>query len=287
MPYEQSVLSLIRLRYSCRTYEDVPIAAEKRQALAEFAATRQKGSLGTPARFALITATENDRNALRGLGTYGIIRGATGFVLGAVQRGPHDMEDFGNLLEQIVLYATDLGLGTCWLGGTYTRSSFARKLALREDEVLPALIAMGNIAGRRSLVDHIVRGAAQGDRRFPWERLFFDGDFAHPLHEEAAGAYAMPLKMVRLAPSASNKQPWRVVRDGSAWHFYVQRTPGYTQGPARAFVHGDLQRVDLGIAMCHWEFAAAELGLPGTWAVQEPAIARPDTFTEYVVSWVG
>lgn len=285
MCYSRKPSALIPLRYSCRTYEDAPIAAEKRQALAEFAAARQQGPLGTPARFALIAATEKDRAALRGLGTYGVIRGATGFVLGAVQRGPKDMEDFGCLLEQIVLYATDLGLGTCWLGGTYTRSSFARQIALQEGEALPAVVAVGNIAGRRSLVDRLVRGTAQGDRRLPWERLFFDGDFAHPLREAAAGPYALPLKMVRLGPSASNKQPWRIVRDGGSWHFYVQRTPGYTQGPARAFVYGDLQRIDMGIAMCHWELTTAELGLSGGWVVREPAIARPDELTAYIVSW--
>jgi nitroreductase len=288
MMYEQSSLSLVRLRYSCRTYEEVPIAPNKRQALAEFAAARQQGPLGTTARFVLITATEEDRNALRGLGTYGIIRGATGFLLGAVEHGPKDMEDFGYLMEQIVLRVTDLGLGSCWLGGTYTRSSFASKIDLHEDEVLPAIVAVGNIADRRSLVDRFVRSnLAHGDRRFPWEHLFFDGDFARPLPEEAAGAYAMPLKMVRLGPSASNKQPWRIVRDGDTWHFYVQRTPGYTQGPARPFVYGDLQRIDLGIAMCHWELSAAELGLPGAWVVQEPAIVPPDGYTEYVFSWVA
>jgi nitroreductase len=314
--YEQSVLTLIRLRYSCRTYEEVPIAAEKRQALTEFATARQQGPLGSLARFVLITATEEDRSALRGLGTYGIIRGATGFILGAVQKGPHDMEDFGHLMEQVILRATDLGLGTCWLGGTYTRSSFARKITLRKDEVLPAITAVGNIADRRSVMDHVCRGPlSRGDHRLPWERLFFDGDFNQPLREEVAGAYAMPLKMVRLGPSASNKQPWRIIREdapltpaeqskpgasqtasgpalngdakGDTWHFYVQRTPGYPPALGRSFVYGDLQRMDMGIAMCHWELSAAELGLPGKWVVEEPPIARPDKRTEYVVSWVA
>jgi len=314
--YEQSILTLIRLRYSCRTYEEVPIDAGKRQSLAEFAAARQQGPLGAPVRFVLITATEEDRSALRGLGTYGIIRGATGFILGAVQKGPKDMEDFGYRMEEIVLRATDLGLGTCWLGGTYTRSSFARKITLREDEVLPAITAVGKIADRRSLVDRVIRSTlAQGDRRLPWERLFFDGDFNHPLREEAAGAYAMALKMVRLGPSASNKQPWRIVRDGApltpaeqskpgasqtasgpalrgdakgdTWHFYVQRTPGYPPTLGQSFVYGDLQRMDMGIAMCHWELSADELGLKGEWVVEEPEIARPDKRTEYIVSWVA
>jgi hypothetical protein len=49
----------------------------------------------------------------------------------------------------------------------------------------------------------------------------------------------------------------------------------------------DLQRVDLGIAMCHFELTARELGLAGRWVVQDPNIAKPDDQTEYIVSWIG
>jgi hypothetical protein len=286
MSFGKPIPSLIRQRYSCRTYQDRPIAAEKRQALAEYLASLPPAPLGPPARFQLISVTEQDRSALRGLGTYGFIRGAAGFFVGAVQPGPKDMEGFGYLMEQIVLYATALDLGTCWLGGTFTKSTFAQKIALREGEVLPAVVAVGHIAGRRGLVDRAIRGSAQGDRRFPWERLFFEQRFGQPLTPEAAGDYAVPLEMVRLAPSASNKQPWRVVKDGDAWHFFVQRTPGYTRGLARAFVHGDLQRIDVGIAMSHWDLTTAELRLPGQWVVREPAIAPPGEPTEYIATWM-
>ena len=71
---------------------------------------------------------------------------------------------------------------------------------------------------------------AGSDGRLAWERLFFDQAFGTPLTREAAGEYATPLEMVRLGPSASNKQPWRIVREGGAWHFYVQRNRYYPPG---------------------------------------------------------
>ena len=94
--------------------------------------------------------------------------------------------------------------------------------------------------------------------------------------------------MVRLAPSASNKQPWRIVKDGSAWHFYLQRTPKYGPGSVvfNVMKLADLQRVDMGIAMCHFELTARELGLDGKWARMNPGLEIPDERTEYVVSWV-
>jgi hypothetical protein len=93
--------------------------------------------------------------------------------------------------------------------------------------------------------------------------------------------------MVRIAPSASNKQPWRVVKDGQRWHFYMQRTPGYREDPLKIFLGlCDLQRLDLGIALCHFEFAAKEAGLTGHWVEDRPDIA-PLAQTEYIASWTS
>ena len=47
----------------------------------------------------------------------------------------------------------------------------------------------------------------------------------------------------------------------------------------------DLQRMDMGIAMCHFELTAREAGLKGEWVVKEPEIEKPDGLTEYTVSW--
>jgi len=123
----------------------------------------------------------------------------------------------------------------------------------------------------------------------PAEQLFFEQQFGQPLPTVAADAYAAPLEALRWAPSASNKQPWRVVRIENAFHFHLTRTPGYGKGRVLFYLLqlADLQRVDLGIAMCHFELTARELGLAGRWVVQDPNIAKPDDRTEYIVSWIG
>ena len=284
--YSKSIVEIIERRFSCRTYLDVPIEAEKRQRLGEFLSACRTGPLGTATRFELVVATEKDRRALRGLGTYGLIRGATGFVLGAVSEGEKNLEDFGYLMEQIVLQATDLGLGTCWLGGFFTRSRFAERMALDDGELMPAVVSVGYASDDRGLVDRLIRRGAGSDKRLPWEHLFFDGQLGVPVSRQAAGTYAVPLEMVRLGPSASNRQPWRIVKDGDAWHFYLQRMLGYYEGGRLFLRMADLQRVDMGIAMCHFALTADELGLRGAWAIEEPDIKRPDESTEYVVSWV-
>jgi hypothetical protein len=136
-----------------------------------------------------------------------------------------------------------------------------------------------------------MRLGVSADRRLPWKRLFFDGGFGRPLTREIAGAYAVPLEMVRLGPSASNRQPWRIVRDvdggRSDWHFCLQRSRWYGGGAIGGLLgSADLPRIDMGIAMCHFDLAAGELGLKGAWKVKEPQIEKPDATIEYIASWV-
>jgi len=240
-------------------------------------------------RFTLVSATPSDRNALRGLGTYGFIRDASGFVVGAVEsKAQRNLEDFGYLMEKVILRATAMGLGTCWLGGTFTKSSFGQKAAVQEGELVPAVAAVGNPAHGLRWIERMVRHQASSERRLPWESLFFKDSFSRSLSKSEAGDYCLALEMVRLAPSASNKQPWRVVKSGETWHFYLKRTPGYRESMlVRLFTVSDLQRIDMGIAMCHFELSLRENGLAGTWWQLQPKPVYDSHGSEYVASWIG
>ena len=88
-------------------------------------------------------------------------------------------------------------------------------------------------------------------------------------------------KMVRPGPSATNKQPWRVVKSGDIFHFFEYKTPGYTD----RFTY-DIQRLDMGIAACHFDLATQEKGLPGKIDVlSAPNINMPENVF-YSFSWV-
>ena len=289
MPFSQPVTELVKARFSCRTYLERPLEHEARQLLADFAVSTRSGPLGAQARFELVAASATDRQALRGLGTYGFIQGATGFIIGATQNAKNSLEDFGYLMERIVLFATDLGLGTCWLGGSFTKSSFAAKIRAIEGELVPAVAAVGYVANRRGAIDRLTRFVARSHSRLPWEQIFFDSDFGLPLLHERAGAYKVPLEMVRLGPSAYNRQPWRILKTANAWHFYLQRPKGYRDRSASriSWSVADMQRLDMGIAMCHFELSARELGLEGRWIVAEPSIRIPGEQTLYTASWMS
>jgi nitroreductase len=86
------------------------------------------------------------------------------------------------------------------------------------------------------------------------------------------------LEAVRLAPSAVNKQPWRVVIRKNAAHFYVKHDKGYLTPDY------DLQKIDLGIGMYHFEQELLEEGKKPVVIIDEPDIDKPDD-VEYVATF--
>jgi hypothetical protein len=192
------------------------------------------------------------------------------------------MEDYGCCMERNVLKATSMGLGTCWLGGTFKRSGFAGKISINESELLPAISPVGYPRDTRSVVDRVFRYVAASDKRKPWNELFYLHDTDNFLDDQNSGEFNTPLECVRMAPSASNKQPWRIIKGNGqdTFHFYLKRTPGY--GNMGKDI--ELQNVDMGIAMCHFELSAKELGFKGDWSINDPLIKSVGM--EYIVSWI-
>jgi hypothetical protein len=282
---KRPVVELVRERFSCRTYLPKALEADDLAGLREFLEGHRTGPFAGPARIILMAASPDDERALSGLGTYGTIRNPQGFIVGIAGPGPRDLEDLGYVMEMAVLEATDIGLGTCWLGGFFRKGRFSEIAGLAEGETIPAVISLGYSAdeGRSGgMFGRIARRTS----RLPAERLFFSGTFDRPLPVPEAGRLASALEAVRWAPSASNKQPWRIVREGGRWHFYLRRTPGYG-GRLRQmlFPTADLQRIDVGIAMGHFEGAAREAGASGAWELANPGLALPDGLTEYSATW--
>lgn len=275
-----SMIEAIRRRVSVRTYAARPVEEDKKRDIVDLLRANHEGPFGHRVRFALIDFSAMERKEIKTLGTYGTIRGAELYIVAAVSEGRGAMEDLGYCFEEIILAATNLGLGTCWMGGTFRRASFARRIGISEGEVVPVVSPIGYALHKRSLMDGLFRRFAGSDERKPWEELFFDGAMTNPLSKDAVGSYATALDCVRLGPSASNNQPWRILRqEGNLFHFYLKRTPGYDKIMRSA----DLQLVDMGIALCHFELATRETGLVGGWIQAQPDLDVGPV--RYVLSW--
>ena len=130
------------------------------------------------------------------------------------------------------------------------------EMSLDEDEMMPCASPVGYTAKKMSMCESMMRMAIKADDRLPFEELFYDGAIETPLSKEKADSLRFPLEMVRLAPSAVNKQPWRVVVADNAAHFYLKRSKGFGHESDL-----DMQKIDMGIALCHFALTAKENGL--------------------------
>ena len=90
-------------------------------------------------------------------------------------------------MESLLMKATALGLGTCWLAGTLSAGGFGRAVNLQKNELLPAISPIGYPAHRKSLTEKIFRLTARSDRRKPWPLVFFAGNFSTPVTPALAG----------------------------------------------------------------------------------------------------
>lgn len=269
---------LIEERISCRTYDPVKIPQDKINVMSSLVKQLNEEAI-SPIRFALINVDSSETQKPIKLGSYGIISGAQTYLIAVMETQSGDPLELGFLFEKLVLKATDQDLGTVWMGGTFDRKDFEKQLDLKDHEILAIVSPLGVPKQKRSLIDSAMRFGAGSKHRKPWEDLFFDQDFKTPLKRETAQAYAQVLDLVRLAPSASNKQPWRIVKKEGFYHLYLERTPGYAQ-----MMRYDLQLNDIGIAKCHFELSCQGLGLQGKWVEADPKLQDPSR--QYVLSWM-
>jgi len=280
MKETKSIIDIIKKRQSKRKFIDKELSKNDFEQVTNILKSHTEAPFGNKISFSLIEKKFANENYKIKLGTYGFISGAKYFIVCHAKQSEHIFEDAGYLFEKIILDLTKIGLGTCWLGGTFKRSDFSTVLKMEENVIIPAISPVGYPTPSKSVKEKIIRWGAKSDRRKEWSEIFFNNSFDEKLTEENANIFAKPLEMLRLAPSASNKQPWRILLINKTFHFYLSRTPGYK----KTYINSDLQLIDMGIAMSHFELTCKELNIPGGWQIDNPNI-NSEKIDEYIISW--
>ena len=268
---EKQYSKLVRERRSVRTFDGQGISSEILEQLKTFAGSCSN-PYGIPMEFRFLNAKEHGLKSP-------VIAGTEEYAAVKLKRVPHFEEALGYAMEQFVLDAWSVGIGTTWIGGTMDRAAFEKAMELSEDEVMPCVSPIGHAAKRMSLKETVMRKGVGADRRKAFEELFYIDNFDRPMKEDEAGELLLPLQMVRWAPSAVNKQPWRVVVTGSDVHFYMAKGKGFESSSV-----GNMQKIDMGIALCHFALGTEEAGLDVEFEISDPGIPVPEK-TEYIATY--
>lgn len=250
------ILTAIQRRVSIRSYDDHPVEPDLLEHLLTLSRTADHVT-DVPPRIALISGVERTRYILTYMiGSYGLVQNAPHLLVGVVpEESDAALLDLGYVLEQAVLRATQLGLGTCWVTGSYDAQSAGDAVGLAPGEVAAAVCALGYPVENRwgRFHSRTVRRLAGGHRRKPLTDIVFSERWGQPWSPDGADPTLVNiLEHARLAPSARNRQPWRFVATPDRVVLALMR-------PAP---------IDGGIAMAHFALASAALRYRGKWEVR-------------------
>lgn len=203
-------------------------------------------------------------------GTYGVIKGASDYFLVGIADDEISWLSAGFRFEQVVLKAVELGLGTCWIAATFRGTQFESGQTWENGESLKIVSPVGYPAEPR-LAERLMRFGVGASKRKPFADLFFKDDFTMPLPEDSK--FGEPLAMLRLAPSSTNSQPWRVLVDESR-----NKVMFYCKS------RGNISILDCGIGICHFYETERYNGFDGSFATDENRPEAPDGW-KYITTY--
>ena len=265
-----SLGEIIQARRSVRTFDGRNLLPEDRGKLEQYV-TDISNPFGIPVEIVFLDAEEYGLSSP-------VLVGEKMYAAGKVRKGPYADVAFGYSFEKFVLYAWSLGIGTTWIAGTMKREKFEQAAGLEAGSMMPCISPLGYAAKKYSAREALMRKGVGADKRLPAEKLFFDGSFDAPLAGQKKEDLGGLIEMVRRAPSAVNKQPWRIIVSEDAYHFYEKKDRGYVNEAT-----GDLQKIDVGIALCHFVLGLEEQGRKPEVVIADPGIQTPEN-TEYIAT---
>lgn len=258
---KESFWSALSHRRSVRTYLNEPIGSEELSVIRE--AIVQATNVPLPGRYEIRVVENVSDSAIRP-STYGVIKGALAYLLLFTAADRDSRMAGGYALELVVIAASRIGLGTCWVGGTFSAKSFCT--VAPKGMTLSIVCPMGYAAPKTRLIEKLMTRMAGSSSRKPFEKLFKLGNAATLLRKEVA----LALEAVRVAPSSVNSQPWRAIQESDRVEFY-------------SVGHSVLNDFDLGIALCHFISALDELGVAAK-VVEAGAEAEHPAGWQYVAT---
>jgi len=218
----------INIRRSRRKYIAKPMGqAEIQQLQSLISEYNDKGNF----RFELVL---NNGDAFNGITrSYGMFSDVQNYIgLIAKTNDPISREGLGYFGQLLVLHATALGLGTCWVGGTFSKSKLPFELGT--DEEVIATITVGLVEAENNFKERLVHKLTHRKTK-KLEDMY---QSAVPTPDW----FLASMQAVAKAPSGMNKQP--VIFTYEDGKVTATNTSKYSP------------ELDLGIAKLHFELGA-------------------------------
>jgi hypothetical protein len=277
------IFDLMRSRRSCRSFQTRKLTPadhdELMNSVGRHSATPMLGT--SPVRFEYISAPLTIWPPVN----------ASEFLVAIVPK-EYDRTaviDVGRSLQKIVVDATRMGLGTCWIGPGVDHASIGGHLGDKFDPEKDHVVCVCAVGYKSHYIPLFLRiFNAQFKRRLPLSELFFaNADFEQSLDLDEAPfkRFGRNYEVCQWAPSSYNGQTTRGVavmaqngaKDADVPH--LERFDFYQTTESRYYAP-----VAAGIWVANWELGCEALGIQGQAAL--PSESNQDKLPRYDLSWV-
>lgn len=215
MDFNQAIIE----RHSVRQYIDRPISDDIKTKLSDYVDEQNKES---GLHIQILFDEPNAFNCF--MADYGSFKNVKNYIALVGKKSSELDEKCGYFGEKIVLFAQTLGLNTCWVGMSYSKSKAQFKIAKGEKLCLMIALGYGENQGKAhksKSYDVVAKSSV------PTPDWFKSG-----------------VDAALLAPTAINQQKFSFAYDGK----YISAKSGI----------GFFSKVDLGIAKAHFEIGAGK-----------------------------
>lgn len=239
------MIDLLESRRSVRSYKEEPLPVELKDALRSEITYINSHEAGL--NFQL---TFDDPKPFEGFRkSYGMFRNVRNYMTAVIDPTfPNTYERAGFFAQQFVMEALKRGLGSCFVGVTFSRSEVDARVEVYEK--IPFIVAFGfPEVSRATFIGKLTSRMAHRNRKAPEDFFVGTEDIKEELRGEGVDV-GLALRAVACAPSSLNKQPVRLTGRGIEGRMHL----------CALVENYDKNAVDLGIAK--YNVSAA---IPGFW----------------------
>lgn len=245
-------LKAMKTRVSYRNFKNIPLNEIHLNLIEDYLENEDnyKSPFGNRIKIELI----KNRELASKIGTYGLIKNANTYLVAVSKGDEHSLIDLGFVVEKLILYLENLQIATCWIAGTFNRKKLLKSIELKDGEIISAICPIGYSENKKRLIEKVQGKILKSNKRKDFNELFYQNDFNHPILDESIQE---KLEYVRIAPSSKNLQPWRILMTEDSADFYISKER-YKEDKLMQL---DVQKIDLGIALCHYILATGKTNI--------------------------
>jgi nitroreductase len=206
------------------------------------------------------------------MGGYGRILTPPHFLTPYIIGERYPLVDLGFRMEQIAVQMVQMGISMCFIGCLGRETDIRIRFRLLRDARIAAFLIFGYPALTVSdrTINAVLRRRQHSNTKLATDRIFYNETFEYP---QAPPEYLVNIiEAGRLAPSANNAQPWRLLRHNQHLYLFIRKeNPRY----GNKIPHQEYRFFDAGTCMGNMMLAMKALDIKGQWVLLEeddPAI---------------